>query len=104
MNLLTNNSVWRKFECINLEVSHRQGEDKKYADILNKIRIGEQTTEDIAILKTRIRKASNDDIEKAKDVLFIFGTNKKVNSLNNKLLKELSGEMQQYMQSAYTRR
>ena len=83
-----------KFECINLEINHRQGEDKEYADILNRIRIGEETSEDISILKTRIRQASNDDIKTATDALYIFGTNKKVNTINNKRLEDLPGEEQ----------
>ena len=31
--------LWKKFDCINLEINHRQGEDKEYADMLNRIRI-----------------------------------------------------------------
>ena len=46
--------LWRKFQCINLEINHRQGEDKSYADTLNRIRIGEQTEEDIQKLKERV--------------------------------------------------
>ena len=85
--------LWRKFECIDLEINHRQGEDKEYADLLNRIRTGEETSEDIATLKTRVRPAGHPDIEKAKDALFIFATNKKVNTMNNKKLKELPGEL-----------
>jgi hypothetical protein len=43
--------LWHKFECINLEINHRQGEDKDYANMLNRIRIGKETTEDIEKLK-----------------------------------------------------
>ena len=85
--------LWRKFECIDLEINHRQGEDKEYADLLNRIRTGEETSEDIATLKTRVRPAGHPDIEKAKDAIFIFATNKKVNTMNNKKLKELPGEL-----------
>ena len=70
--------LWRKFQCINLEINHRQGEDKSYADALNRIRIGEQTEEDIQKLKERVRKKDHEDIKKEKDALFIFGTNEKV--------------------------
>ena len=59
----------------------------------DRIRTGDEKSEDIATLKTRIRKAGNKDIEKEKDALFIYATNKKVNSLNNKRLKELPGEL-----------
>ena len=34
-----------------LEINHRQGEDKEYAAMLNRIRIGDETLEDIDQLK-----------------------------------------------------
>ena len=43
--------LWEKFDVINLEINHRQEEDKDYANMLNRIRIGEQTEEDIEELK-----------------------------------------------------
>ena len=76
--------LWKKFEVINLEINHRQGEDKDYADMLNRIRVGKETSEDIDKLKQRVRNADNEDIKREKDALFIFGTNKKVNQMNNK--------------------
>jgi hypothetical protein len=84
--------LWRKFDVINLEINHRQGEDKDYADMLNRIRVGKQTHDDIDKLKQRVRDANHGDIKKEKDALFIFGTNKKVNRMNNKRLKALKGD------------
>ena len=84
--------LWKKFQCINLEINHRQGEDKDYADMLNRIRIGEETPKDIEKLKERVRKADHNDIKQNQDALFIFGTNSKVNAMNNKRLKALKGE------------
>ena len=46
---------WQKFKGLSLEVDHRQGEDKPYADMLNRIIIGKITDEDITKLKTRVR-------------------------------------------------
>ena len=43
--------LWKKFDVINIEINHRQEEDKNYANMLNRIRIGEQTEEDIEELK-----------------------------------------------------
>ena len=40
-------SLWRSFKVINLEENHRQGKDKDYADMLNRMRMGKQTREDI---------------------------------------------------------
>ena len=85
-------SLWHKFECIILENNHRQGEDKEYANMLNRIRIGRETSEDIEKLKERVRNENHQDIKKEKDALYIFGTNAKVNQMNNKRLKTLKGD------------
>ena len=84
--------LWRKFHCITLKENHRQGDDKDYAEMLNRIRVGKQTDEDVLKLKERVRNESHEDIQKEKDALFIFGTNKNVNKMNKKRLKELNGE------------
>ena len=85
-------SLWEKFKCINLEENHRQGEDKEYAEILNRIRVGNQTDEDVATLKERVRTEDHIDISNAKDALYIFGTNKNVNKMNKKRLKAINGD------------
>ena len=46
---------WYKIQCLNLEENHRQGEDREYADILNRIRIGKETEEDLQKIKERVR-------------------------------------------------
>ena len=74
--------LWHKFECINLEINHRQGKDKEYAEMLNRIRVGKQTSEDISKLQERVRYASHEDIVNEKDALFIYGTNINVNKMN----------------------
>ena len=84
--------LWRKFDCLNLEINHRQGDDKDYADTLNRIRVGEENAEDIKKLKERVRHEGHEDIKKEKDALYIYGTNKKVNQMNNRRLKTLSGK------------
>ena len=86
--------LWEKFECINLEINHRQGEDNDYANMLNRIRVGEETSEDIDKLKDRVRNENHIDIRREKDALYIFGTNMKVNQMNNRRLKALKGEEQ----------
>ena len=72
-------SLWHKFGCIILEKNHRQGDDKIYAELLNRARIGEETKEDIETLKKRVRSEKHPDIRCEKDALYLFGTNKKVN-------------------------
>ena len=46
--------LWKLFTVVNLEENHRQGEDKVYGDLLNRVRTGEHTEEDIALLQTRV--------------------------------------------------
>ena len=83
--------LWEKFEAITLKTNHRQGEDMIYANLLNRIRIGEHTDDDIEILNSRV--FPRDSSELPTDALLITGTNAIVNSFNNKKLNELSGEL-----------
>ena len=39
--------LWKKFKVVNLKTNHRQGDDKLYVDLLNRVRIGEETKDDI---------------------------------------------------------
>ena len=59
------NPRWKMFKCITLEVNHRQGNDKAYADLLNRLRIGAHTQEDISLLQSRVRPANHPDIKEA---------------------------------------
>ena len=45
--------LWEQFVSIVLTKNHRQGEDHHYAEMLNRIRLGEQTEEDIKTLESR---------------------------------------------------
>ena len=84
--------LWKKFECINLEMNHRQGEDREYAAMLNRIRVGEETKEDIEQLKLNVKKEDQKDIKQEKNAICLFGTNKNVNKVNNRRLKQLKQE------------
>ena len=48
--------LWKKFTVNNLNTNHRQGDDKEYAHLLNRVRIGQQKKEDITKLETRVFK------------------------------------------------
>ena len=58
-------SRWHMFQSLILEVNHRQGADKSYADLLNRVRVGKQTPQDIELLKTRVRPENHPDLKKA---------------------------------------
>ena len=59
------NSRWAMFDCVVLEKNHRQGKDKAYADLLNRLRTADHTDDDIELLKTRIRSAEHPDVVNA---------------------------------------
>ena len=83
---------WKNFQIINLEENHRQGDDKHYADMLNRIRIGKQTEEDIHELQKRVRKKDHQDLKDEK-ALYLFGKNKPVNEMNEKRLLKMKGAL-----------
>jgi ATP-dependent exoDNAse (exonuclease V) alpha subunit len=76
---------------VNLEENHRQGNDKTYAEILNRIRTGEQTEEDILQIEKRVRPKNHPDL-KDKDAIYLFGKNKPVDEMNEKRLLKIKGE------------
>ena len=88
----TLNDLWKEFKIINLQTNHRQGADNEYANILNRIRVGEQTGKDIEKLETRIFKRGHKNLPK--DALYISGTNAVVNKVNKSKLNEVSGKME----------
>ena len=83
---------WSSFDVINLVENHRQNSDKEYADLLNRIRIGQQTTEDLSLLETRVRPFGNSDLEGA---MYLAGKNVKVNEFNLIGLNKLESKVYQ---------
>ena len=85
------NPRWQMFQSTILEKNHRQGKDKDYADLLNRLRVGCHTEEDLEILETRIRK--KDEINFKEIDLFIGGKLKPCTKLNeNYVFKEMTGK------------
>ena len=80
-------SLWSKFKIVLLKTNHRQGEDKLYADLLNRVRIGEIKEEDIQALQKRVRRENDPDIPK--DALVVTCTNKEVNRINEERLEAI---------------
>ena len=83
--------LWKLFAVVNLEENHRQGDDKTYGDLLNRVRTGDHTEEDIALLQTRVCPKSDPTLDP--DALHIYGTNAKVNARNKAKLDEIGGEL-----------
>ena len=82
---------WQMFKSLILEINHRQGNDKPYADLLNRIRVGEQTKEDITLLKTRVRSANHPDLKTAS--LYIVCKRMDCARINAQYLNSLNGEL-----------
>ena len=84
-------NLWRLFTVVNLEENHRQGEDRVYADLLNRVRTAEHTEEDVAALQTRVRSRADPSLDS--NALHIYGTNAKVNARNDAKLNEIEGKL-----------
>ena len=82
--------LWDRFTTLTLEKNHRQGSDGEYADLLNKIRKGEQTDEDLLPLFDRIRPLGHPDLDKAD--LWICPTRAACNKRNKECVERLPGE------------
>ena len=78
------------FKSILLEKNHRQGKDKSYAEILNRIRTNEQTEDDIRTLESRVRPKSHPDITGAG--LFITALRQKADIVNEQCINKLKGK------------
>ena len=80
------------FDNIELEVNHRQGEDKVYAELLNRMRFKikqeEISGDDLNLLNSRITRNKNDDGK-----IKIFGKNCSVNLENLKQLQKLKSSL-----------
>ena len=81
---------WQSFDVIILEENHRQDGDHAYAEMLNRIRVGEPTEEDFAKLEERVRPENHPDLVGA---MYISCKNKSVEILNIKRLNELKEEL-----------
>ena len=83
-------NLWHKFSVIVLKTNHRQGEDKGYADILNRLRVGTYAAEDNELLKKRVRPY-NDSIPE--NALIVAGSNEDVNNYNTCRLNKIVGDL-----------
>ena len=85
-------NIWEQFECVVLEENHRQGEDKEYAELLGRIRFKEKdeslSLEDMERLRTRSIQP-----DESEETMQIFGTNEKVNEVNENRLKQLQTKL-----------
>ncbi|XP_062587317.1 uncharacterized protein LOC134248951 [Saccostrea cucullata] len=78
-------SLWKNhFKVVELQQIMRQRDDLSFARLLNRVRSGQHTSDDVSTLCTR---ETNDPPE---DILHVYTTNKAVDNYNNKKLESLS--------------
>ena len=82
--------LWNTFDVINLVQNHRQGEDRSYAEVLNRIRVGKHTQSDLNQLKGRVFRKNHSSIPK--DAVYLSCINKEVDEINNARLAENKAE------------
>jgi hypothetical protein len=80
-------NLWKQFKVIELTVNHRQGEDAEYANLLGRVRFGQQTNDDNLLLQSRI------NLSPPKNYLHVYGKNYLVQNFNKAQLKEIEGEL-----------
>ena len=83
-------NLWNSCDVVNLKSNFRVGVSK-WNETLNRIRVGEQTKEDIELLKTRY--TSNFDRDNWDGAIHAFFKNDDVQAHNIKVLNKLSGQV-----------
>ena len=84
--------LWNLFETIDLEENHRQGEDKSYAELLNRLRFKSRdeqlSSEDLEMLKSRVLECQSGE-----ETMKIYGKNISVNLENTRRLNTLKTKL-----------
>ena len=75
----------------NFDARHRLYGNKEYADLLNRLRFGQHTDEDILKIRSRVVKDFSTDVPT--DSILIFCKNKPVDDFNSSKLEELPGDL-----------
>ena len=82
---------WEMFQSIILEKNHRQGKDRQYADLLNRVRVAEHTEDDLKILMSRVRPKGHADLKKVD--IFITATRAECGKSNMFYIARLPGTL-----------
>ena len=75
---------------ISLVENHRQENDREFADMLNRIRVGSHNEEDLNTLQSRVRPEGHNNL---KGALVIASTNDIVNKHNDQRLAEFNSKL-----------
>ena len=89
----TDENLWNLLQSVVLKTNHRQGEGVQWTECLNRLRVGEMTEEDVALLETRrLKHFPNKDFENA---CHAFGTNFEMDEVNMARVNNLPGTLVQ---------
>lgn len=80
---------WHAFKMIELTEIMRQKDDQCFAELLNRIRVGKHTKEDISTIQSRCIQDVNDNNNRVLHQLYVWAENKPVMEYNNERLKEI---------------
>ena len=85
-------SVWMdNFKCFELTQVMRQKDDQLFCDLLNRLREGNHTNDDIVTIKVNCELNSNGDLTKYMNIPHFFFTNQERNDHNRKVLLAKEG-------------
>ena len=77
---------------MSLTENHRQEKDREYANLLNRMRLGEHTEEDLDKLQARVRPEGHPDLD-GLDKLVVAATHEIVNKYNDLCLSQISSQL-----------
>ena len=80
--------LWDQFDAIELKTNHRQGKDKEYGDLLNRLRKNQHTEEDLKQLASKVGNSSPEG------AVYIYGRNAPANEKNEHELAKLKGKQE----------
>ena len=83
--------LWNNLEVVLLKPNYRQGQDREWTELLNRVRIGEPSVEDIEVLKSRDHKfLSKKDYQSA---THLFYTNRESTQHNTQMLNTVDKDL-----------
>ena len=91
-------NLWHNFSVIILKTNHRQGEDGEYAELLNRLRVGACTEDDVKMLDSRVTRIQ----DLPEDALYVAGSNADVNNFNLQQLNKQSGSLLPFKASVFS--
>ena len=81
--------LWEQFKVIVFRHNHRQGEGGWFANLLNRVRIGEPSNEDLH----KLSECEAEEEDLSLDTCHVMYLNKDKKAQNDKMLKQLSSEL-----------